>query len=322
MQVEAGSGKQFRPGVLKPALYVVGAVAALFVLSLLGLYLYCAPRFNKTITAAVLFHPPAPRKADEPVVLSGVTGRRFLIPLDLPVDGAPPSASPAASGPSGYLDSLYFKTGRPELGVVLLTAGVGGSVNVLADPFKIGVLLDNGYSVLVYDHEGYGLSSGVCDIDRIVPDAVAAYDFLVHRLHYLPTAVIGYGQSFGGGVTSELSKVRNLKAIILESTFTSPKQWADDHSIFSRLYPDFLFIQPAFDNVSMLNSEHPPVLLIVSGLDQTMPPAYGREMDRVGKLKRYRLTFNSTILPASYHARVAPADRPLFKQALEAFLKR
>ena len=56
-----------------------------------------------------------------------------------------------------------------------------------------------------------------------------AHDFLVSELKYPRGSVIAYGESFGAGTTSELSKQRPLKALILESPLTSPKDWADQH---------------------------------------------------------------------------------------------
>jgi len=275
-------------------------VGALCCVALLSVYLYFAPRFNKGLSTAVLFHPPAEKRSSQAIVIAGATARTCPIPLE---NGA-------------TLDALFFSAPVAERGVVLFTPGVGGSVNVLADPFKIGCFLKNGYSVLVYDMEGYGLSTGVCDVERVMPDSRSAYDYLTKNLHYPARAIIGYGQSFGAGVTSELSRRCSFKAIILESTFTSPKRWADDHSDFSKLYPDFLFIQPAFDNLAMLRAAHPPVLIVVSGKDQTMLPTYGKELIAAAGATPAQ----SVLLPTSYHARVSADDRPAFRQAVDSFL--
>jgi len=277
----------------------VAVVGALCCLALISAYLYFAPRFNKNLSTSVLFHPPAEKRSKQDIVIAGSTARPCPIPLE----------NKAA------LDALFFPSPVEERGVVLFTPGVGGSVNILADPFKIGCFLENGYAVLVYDMEGYGLSTGVCDVDRVMPDSLAAYDYLRNTLRYPAKAIVGYGQSFGAGVTSELSRRRSFRAIILESTFTSPKRWADDHSDFSKLYPDFLFIQPGFDNLAMLRSAHPPALIVVSGKDQTMPPAYGKELIEAAVPPAQNVT-----LPNSYHARVSTADQPVFKRAVDSFL--
>jgi pimeloyl-ACP methyl ester carboxylesterase len=282
-------------------LIALGALALL----LLGFYFYYSPRLNKGLTTFVLFHPQKNRTLDRRIEIDGKVGKHYKISL--------PASGRAGEKPI-VLDSILFLA-QPEKGVIFYSQGVGSSINGMADRFKLAVLLSCGYSVFLYDPEGYGLSSGGCDIDHVMPDALAAYDFLTHDLKYQPHSVIAYGESFGGGVTSELQKLRPFKAIILESTFISPKRWADDQASFTVIYPDFLFMQPTFDNLVFLKGSHPPVLLIAAGQDKTMPLSHAETM-----AKEASQPFRFVNLPESEHARVKFIDRKTFAQAIEDFL--
>jgi pimeloyl-ACP methyl ester carboxylesterase len=284
-------------------LFCFGAVA----LMLLGVYFYYSPRLNKHLSNLVLFHPPPNRTADKRLEIAGIVGNHYRIEEQIP--GAP-------HGQKRVMDTILFRANQ-EKGIVFYSQGVGSSINAMADHFKIATLLNAGYSVFLYDREGYGLSSGEADVDRVMPNLLTAYDFLTKQLQYKDDSIIAYGESFGGGVTSELLKIRPVKAIILESTFSSPKHWADDQATFTQMYPDFLFIQPAFDNLAMLRGKHPPVLLIVAAQDKAMPASHAQAM-----IKEAVQPFQFVSLPNSPHAHVDPRDRELFSHAVCDFLSK
>jgi len=272
-----------------------------------GLYLYYAPRLNRGITARILFHPPD-RRPNKPIEIAGIIGKHYLIQAS--------DSGNTANRDRVVLDSIFFQLDKnKERGVILYSQGVGSSINYLCDPFQIATMLELGYSVFVYDQEGYGLSSGQCNIDRWAPDTVMAHDFLVHDLKYPLGSIIAYGESFGAGVTSELNKHRPLKGMILESPFTSPKDWADQETGITAMYPDFLFMEPTFSNLAMLKAKHPPVLIIGTALDKNVPISHSQRLAKEGAQPlRY------AELPTSQHVSVSEKDRDMYRHQLKLFL--
>src|ERR1700733_10727235 len=123
-------------------------VLAVFTAGLIGLYFYLSPRINKGLTAYVLFHPPISSNLVQSIEIAGSVGKRYKV---LPADSGRQGSKPVV------LDSILF-TARAEKGVILYTQGVGGSINAQEYRFKIATLLGCGYSVFLYDPEGYGLS--------------------------------------------------------------------------------------------------------------------------------------------------------------------
>lgn len=272
-----------------------------------GLYLYYAPRLNRGITARILFHPPD-RRPNKPIEIAGIIGKHYLIQAS--------NSGNTANKDRVVLDSIFFQLDKnKERGVILYSQGVGTSINYLCDPFQIATMLELGYSVFVYDQEGYGLSLGQCNIDRWVPDAIMAHDFLVHDLKYPLGSIIAYGESFGAGVTSELNKQRPLKAMILESPFTSPKDWADQEIGITAMYPDFLFMEPTFSNLSMLRGKHPAVLIIGTALDKNVPISHAQRLAKEGSQP-----LKYVELPTSQHVSVSEKDRDQYRQQLKLFL--
>ncbi|MFA6209246.1 MAG: alpha/beta hydrolase [Candidatus Obscuribacterales bacterium] len=285
-------------------------VLTLATVPLVGLYFYGAPRLNRELAGRIMFHPPD-RSANYPITINGVLAKHGKI-----IEGRDKTLTDAADKPSVELDSILFQLPKDkERGIILYSQGVGSSINYLCDPFQIATMLKLGYSVLVYDQEGYGLSSGKCNIDRWVPDTVLAHDYLVNELKYPLGSVIAYGESFGAGATSELSKRRPLKAMILESPFTSPKDWADQQLTITTIYPEFLFMEPTFNNLAMLKGKHAPVLVIGTALDKQVPISHCQRLAREATQP-----FQYLELPTSVHVRVSDGDRPAFEKQLKLFL--
>ncbi|CAN5587636.1 hypothetical protein BH11CYA1_BH11CYA1_24970 [soil metagenome] len=264
-------------------------------------YFYFAPRINRGITSRILFHPPE-RSTNNPITINGILGKHHKI------------TGPAKS--EIILDSILFQVPKDkERGVILVSLGIGSSINYLCDPFQIATMLQQGFSVFIYDHVGYGLSSGQCNIDRMAPDGILAHDYLVDVLKYPAGSIVAYGESFGTGVTSELHKKRPLRAMILESPFTSPKGWADQQLSITQIYPDFLFIEPTFSNLDMIKGKHPPVLIIGTTLDKSVPINHAREL-----ASQAHQPFRYLELPNSQHVIIGKADRKIFCDELKQFL--
>ncbi len=85
-----------------------------------------------------------------------------------------------------------------------------------------------GYDVLLFDNRGYGLSEGQPSEEGLYRDARAAFYWLT-RCHGMPPArVVLVGRSLGGAVALELAVAAQLRAVVLESTFTSLPEVAEE----------------------------------------------------------------------------------------------
>lgn len=118
-------------------------------------------------------------------------------------------------------------------------------------------LLENlrlsGFSVLAYDYQGYGTSTGSPSEQNVYQDIDAAYNYLTKDLHVAPQRIIAHGRSLGGAAAVDLAARRSLAGLILESTFVSGSR------IFSP-FPIFPF--DMFRNADKLQTVKCPVLVI------------------------------------------------------------
>jgi hypothetical protein len=162
---------------------------------------------------------------------------------------------------------------NPAAPIALVSHGNAGNLShrtILAE-----ALLRSGFSVFLYDYQGYGCSQGSPSIKGVVDDAVSAYDYLVNVEHIPSSQIVAYGESLGCGVTAELSKVRSVRAIVLQSGFPSLTWAAHDRLWFTWLYPQVWF--PDLDCISAVRSnDHAPLLIVHGTEDAAFPVAYAK----------------------------------------------
>jgi fermentation-respiration switch protein FrsA (DUF1100 family) len=131
-----------------------------------------------------------------------------------------------------------------------------------------------GLAVLLVEYPGYGRSSGSPSRDSIARAMVAAYDALAARADVDARRIVGYGRSLGGGAVCDLARVRELAALVLESSFTSSRSLAWRFGL-----PPFLVRDP-FDNLAALREFTGPVLVVHGERDEIIPVAHGHELAR------------------------------------------
>ncbi|CAN5469325.1 alpha/beta hydrolase [soil metagenome] len=178
--------------------------------------------------------------------------------------------------PSGNekLNAWYFKKADTKK-IFIVSHGNGGSNAhrlTLVSP-----LLSARASVLLYDYEGYGESTGTPTIPAIKQDGLAVYDYVRNVLHYEPKDIIVYGESLGGGVTTYIAEKRPVSGIVIQSGFSSLTDAAKDRLPWLNLYPKFAFAAIEMDNAAYLHGRHAPLLLIHGDKDATLPIKHARK---------------------------------------------
>lgn len=131
---------------------------------------------------------------------------------------------------------------------------------------------ERGFGVMLVEYPGYGRSEGPTTMRTVMQAAVAAYDQLASRADVDPTRIVLYGRSLGGGPASRLAALRPAAAVVLQSTFSSVRD-------FTRglLVPPFL-IRDRFDNVAALGDFPGPILIVHGTRDDVIPVDHGHRL--------------------------------------------
>lgn len=142
---------------------------------------------------------------------------------------------------------------------------------------------ERGISVLLVEYPGYGRSTGSPSEQSIRGAMDAAYDRLAGDPRVDPDRIFGFGQSLGGGAICLLARDRPLRALILQSTFTSLDAFALKHWA-----PSFL-LRDHFDNLSVAKSFPAPMLVIHGRDDRLIPWQQGLRLASASGHATFRL---------------------------------
>lgn len=261
----------------------------------IAFYIGLAPRFNIPLYRRLLFYPARfPRDFAGLPTLEGISGEDLFFDGDM----------------GQKLNGWYFHNPESEY-VILFSHGNSGNLTIRHHISRL--MLQAGYSVFVYDYQGFGRSTGRPTISGIVSDGTAAYDYLVKERGVDPGKIILYGESLGVSVAAHLSTIRDCKGLILQSGFASLIRIARRNFPLLGIYPTVLFPQPALDNVAILRDSKMPLLIIHGELDRVIPVQHAADLYQAhgGMKKLLRL-------PATAHGDVWSTAE---KEYLEALLE-
>lgn len=122
----------------------------------------------------------------------------------------------------------WFVPGATER-VVLFFHGNAGNISHRLD--SIRQFHDLGLSVFIIDYRGYGQSAGRTTESGIYRDADAAWRYLTETRGIRGSDIVVFGRSLGGSVASRLAATERPLGLIVESSFTSVPDVAEE------LYP-------------------------------------------------------------------------------------
>jgi len=157
--------------------------------------------------------------------LSGVPGRALtMTPIDVGMDYQDVSIKTA----DGVTLHGWFIVGRSSQ-VLLFFHGNAGNISHRLD--SIRQFQNLGLSVLIIDYRGYGQSGGRTTERGIYCDADAAWRYLTENRGISASDIVIFGRSLGASAASWLAAQHQPLALIVESSFTSVPDIAQE------LYP-------------------------------------------------------------------------------------
>jgi pimeloyl-ACP methyl ester carboxylesterase len=141
------------------------------------------------------------------------------------------------------------------------------------------LLASCGTAIAVFDHRGYGRSTGQPNLERMAADAVRAYD---HMNAQYPGAVIVHGQSLGSIMAAYVAQRRpEARAIVLESTTSTVQAWVDANVPWYVSLVSKVEVEPtlrAVDNVAAMSGYRGTALVLAGGKDRLTPAPLARKV--------------------------------------------
>lgn len=191
-----------------------------------------------------------------------------------PPDGAEDVWFGAKDG--ARLHGWYFPANEPSAATIIYFHGNGGNISNVG--WLGQALARRGFSVLLFDYRGYGLSGGTAaDETDLYLDGEAAFDFIVKQKRAAPERIVLYGQSLGTAIATETAARKRAGALILESGFSSASSLA---STALPWLPRFLHVvgRNRFESARKLSEIRIPVLVSHGDPDPVIPMEEGRAL--------------------------------------------
>jgi len=177
--------------------------------------------------------------------------------------------------PSGIqVNAVWLPSANPEAEAIVFFHGNAG--NLSHRFFKVAPLIKRGYHVLLLDYRGYGKSEGEINTEEdLYKDGETVLKWLQEEKNISPERIVLYGESLGGGIALEIAMRFPVKAIIIESTFTSLKEMAKNHY---PLVPTAVIRDFYFRNNEKIKEIKAPILIIHGTNDSISPYWMGEKL--------------------------------------------
>jgi fermentation-respiration switch protein FrsA (DUF1100 family) len=151
----------------------------------------------------------------------------------------------------------------------------GNAGNISHRRASIEIFHRLGVNVLIIDYRGYGKSEGTQSENGLYKDGAAAWSFLTEKKGFAPGDIIIFGRSLGGVVAAHLAAKVQARGVILESTLSSARDFAQRvFWLLSKLVV-MRYNWNAAEYVSRINY---PVLVLHSPDDDIMPFSLGEKV--------------------------------------------
>ncbi|MBW4646530.1 MAG: lysophospholipase [Goleter apudmare HA4340-LM2] len=182
--------------------------------------------------------------------------------------------------PSGKVELIHgwwIKAKQSNAKVLLYLHGNG--LNISANIKHASRFHQLGFSVLLIDYRGYGLSEGTFPNEtQVYQDTITAWNYLVQQRQIPPSQIFIYGHSLGGAIAIDLAINRPEAAgLIVESSFTSIRDVVAHRNLF-QMFPVDVILTQRFASIQKLPKLNMPVLFIHGTADSTVPYFMSQEL--------------------------------------------
>lgn len=129
-----------------------------------------------------------------------------------------------------------------------------------------------GYSILLMNYRGYGLSTGLPNEKNLCQDAELIYDEMVKRNDIDTEKIVVMGRSIGTGLAVYMAEKRKVKGVILVTPYDTLISVAQEKI---KWIPVFLIMRNRFDSLGRAPRIKVPVLALIAKEDEVIPAWHG-----------------------------------------------
>jgi uncharacterized protein len=223
---------------------------------------------------------------------------------------------PVTSGKVERIHGWWIESQKSQETKVLLYFH-GNALNITANLNAARGFNQAGFSVLLIDYRGYGLSEGgFPNEQRIYQDAATAWNYVIRERQVKPRNIFIYGHSLGGAVAIDLAaKNPEAAGLIVEATFSSIRDIVKYRKQFW-MFPVDLMVTQRFESIVKVPNLKMPVLFIHGTNDSTIPASMSEKLYAATPEPKLLL-----LVPGAEHNDIGASAPQKYRQAVESFLK-
>ena len=169
--------------------------------------------------------------------------------------------------------SLLHWNARRGLPYIVILHGNAGHIESRAAVYQF--LAEQGYSVFLMSYRGYGGNPGTPSEKNIVLDASLTLDWLVKKENISAKDIVLLGESLGSGPAVFLAGKYPVKALIIESGFSSV---ADVGQSAYPFLPVKLLLKDSWNSFQRIKRVSAPSLFIHAKKDPVVPFRFGEKL--------------------------------------------
>ncbi len=177
------------------------------------------------------------------------------------------------AAPDGATLHGWYCPSPDPIATVLYLHGNAGNLSHRA-PILRRLQRELGVTTLIIDYRGYGRSEGSASVAAAIEDARAAHAFLARKAGVAKSSIVLMGRSLGGALAVEVAAAAPVRALIIESTFSSLVDAAQHH------YPYLAWIVPEakLNTAARIAKFKGPLFQSHGDRDGTIPLSLGRRL--------------------------------------------
>ena len=192
-------------------------------------------------------------------------------PADVSILQSPPTEITLDTPDDEYLVGWWYPPddGAPT---ILHFHGNGGGLAIRVPRYEY--YARQGFGVLAMSYRGYSGSSGAPSERALIADAKLAVDWL--KSQNIPTQdIVVYGESLGTGVAVQTAAQFDVKAVILESPYTSTRALAQARF---PIFPVGLLMNDQYESDKYISDINASLLIVHGRRDRIIPFRFGRAL--------------------------------------------
>jgi uncharacterized protein len=200
---------------------------------------------------------------------------------------------------------------------ILYLGGAGGNISYYNYIARIEALRQLGFSILIVDYRGFGLSRGTYPSEsQLYDDSEAVWKYLTQERQISPDRIVIYGESLGGAIAIDLAlKHPEASGSIVQSSFTSMAATVKKMN-WMWMFPIDWMLTQRFDSLSKVKSLQMPVLFVHGTADPVVPAYMSQQLYNAAPQSKQLL-----LVPDAGHYGIYQPGKNSYLHAIAQFIK-